>query len=160
MMQNKGFFYPCGRDKNFRPILVINATLFNEKEMDIAFKATLYVHEQIINQCFIPGQVENWIVIYDLGGMGVSDIPISAIKGSSQRISQNYGGRLYKMYVVNAPGTIYFTWKIVSAFLDPVTVDKIKINKTNTDKSMFDNIDPSQVEQKFGGQQPNRTTYQ
>ena len=50
------------------------------------------------------------------------------------------------MFVVNAPGTIYFTWKMVSAFLDPVTVDKIKISKTNTDKSMFDNIDPSQVE--------------
>ena len=50
------------------------------------------------------------------------------------------------MFVVNAPGTIYFTWKMVSAFLDPVTVDKIKISKTNTDKSLFDNIDPSQVE--------------
>ena len=76
---------------------------------------------------FIPGQVENWTVIYDLGGMGVTDIPMSAIKGSSQKMSINYGGRLYKMFTVNAPGTIYFTWKIVSAFLDKVTVDKIKI---------------------------------
>ena len=40
--------------------------------------------------------------------------------------------RLYKMFTVNAPGTIYFTWKIVSAFLDPVTVEKIKISKSNT----------------------------
>ena len=69
--------------------------------------------------------------------MGVSDIPMSAIKGSSQKMSQNYGGRLFKMFVVNAPGTIWFTWKVVSAFLDPVTVDKIKISKSNTDKAMF-----------------------
>lgn len=108
---------------------------------------------------FIPGQVENWTVIYDLGGMGITDIPISAIKGTTQKMSQNYGGRLYKMFVVNAPGTIYFTWKMVSAFLDPVTVDKIKISKTNYEKSMYDCMDPSQFEEKYGGKQPNRKEF-
>lgn len=108
---------------------------------------------------FIPGQVQNWTVLYDLGGMGISQIPMSAIKGTTSRMSLNYGGRLYKMFTLNAPGTIYFTWKIVSAFLDPVTVEKIKIAKTNTEKSIFDNIDPSQVEQKFGGKQPNRNQF-
>jgi hypothetical protein len=127
--------------------------------METAMLATIYVHEEIINNMFIPGQVENWTIIYELGGMGVTDIPMSAIKASTAKMSQNYGGRLYKMFVTNAPGTIYFTWKVVSAFLDPVTVEKIKISKNNTEKSMFDNIDPSQVEQKYGGKQPNRTQY-
>ena len=91
--------------------------------------------------------------------MGVSELPMSAIKNISQRISLHYGGRLYRMYIVNAPGTIWFTWKIASAFLDPVTVDKIKLSKTNTDKAMLEHIDPSQFEQKYGGTQPNRTSY-
>ncbi len=60
-------------------------------------------------------------------------------------MSLNYGGKLNKMFTVNAPGTIWFGWKAVSAFLDPVTVDKIKISKTNTQKSLFDICDPSQV---------------
>jgi hypothetical protein len=60
-------------------------------------------------------------------------------------MSVNYGGKLYKMFTVNAPGTIWFGWKAVSAFLDAVTVDKIKISKTNTDKSMWEVCDPSQV---------------
>jgi hypothetical protein len=158
-MQKKGYFYPVGRDKNFRPIIVFNATLFDVKDIETATLATIFVHEEVMAKMFIPGQVENWIIIYDLGGMGVTDIPISAIKGSTQKMSQNYGGRLYKMFVVNAPGTIYFSWKMVSAFLDPVTVEKIKISKNNTDKTMFDNIDPSQVEQKYGGKQPNRVSY-
>lgn len=64
--------------------------------------------------------------------MGISEIPMSALKSVANRIGSNYGGRLFKMFTVNAPGTIYFTWKIVSAFLDPVTVEKIKISKTNT----------------------------
>ena len=64
--------------------------------------------------------------------MGISEIPMSALKSVANRIGSNYGGRLFKMFTVNAPGTIYFTWKIVSAFLDPVTVEKIKISKRNT----------------------------
>jgi hypothetical protein len=55
--------------------------------------------------------------------------------------------------------TITFSWKIVSAFLDQVTVDKIKISKSNTEKDMWSLCDKSQVEQKYGGEQPNRTTY-
>ena len=145
-MQKKGYFYPCGRDRNFRPILVFNATLFNPKDMETPTLSTIFTHEEVINNMFLPGQVENWVIIYDLGGMGVTDIPMSAIKSTTQKMSQNYGGRLFKMFVVNAPGTIYFTWKLVSAFLDPVTVEKIQISKKNTDKHMFDNIDPSQIE--------------
>lgn len=52
-------------------------------------------------------------------------------------MSLNYGGKLNKMFVVNAPGTIWFGWKAVSAFLDQVTVDKIKIAKSNTDKALW-----------------------
>lgn len=33
-------------------------------------------------------------------------------------MSLNYGGRLYKMFTVNAPGTVWFGWKAVSAFMD------------------------------------------
>lgn len=127
--------------------------------METATLATIFVHEEIMKSMFIPGQVENWTIIYDLGGMGISDIPMSAIKSTTQKMSQNYGGRLYKMFVVNAPGTIYFSWKAVSVFMDPVTVEKINISKKPTDKHMFDNIDPSQVEEKYGGKQPNRKEY-
>jgi len=63
------------------------------------------------------------------------------------------------LWIVNAPSGMSTTWKIVSTFLDPVTVEKIKISKTNTDPSIFDNADPSQVEAKYGGTQANRSEY-
>ena len=84
---------------------------------------------------------------------------MSTIKSTTSKMGANYGGRLFKMFTVNAPGTIYFTWKVISAFLDEVTVEKIKISKEKTEKSLFDNIDPSQVEEKYGGKQPNRTQF-
>lgn len=78
--------------------------------------------------------------------MGVTELPMSTIKEVLQVISANYGGRLYKLFVVNAPSTIYFSWKAVSAFLDPVTVDKVSISKTNTDKKLWEICRPSQIE--------------
>jgi len=61
------------------------------------------------------------------------------------------------MFILNAPGTVYFSWKIVKNFLDPITVDKITIAKKNTDESLWKTMDKSQVEKKFGGTIPNRT---
>jgi len=58
-------------------------------------------------------------------------MPISMIKDISARMSLNFSGRLAKLYIVNAPGSMWLACKAVSAFLDPVTVDKIKISTTN-----------------------------
>lgn len=86
-------------------------------------------------------------------------MPIGAIKAIASRMTLNFSGKLGKLYMVNAPGSMWLGWKTVSAFLDPVTVEKIKISKTNSEKSLFEIADPSQVEQKYGGTQPNRTEY-
>jgi hypothetical protein len=59
------------------------------------------------------------------------DMPINAIRAVSEKMSTNFSGRLGKLYIVNAPGTMWFGWKTVSAFLEPVTVNKIKLTKSN-----------------------------
>ncbi len=66
--------------------------------------------------------------------MGVTEIPMNSLKSISAKLSQNYGGRLHKIFTLNAPGTIWFTWKVVSSFLDAITVEKITICKSHTDK--------------------------
>ena len=91
--------------------------------------------------------------------MGLTDIPVNALKGAIQQISANYGGRLYKLWMLNSPGTIYFSWKVVKNFLDPVTVDKIHIIKKNTDDHLWKLYDKNQIEQKYGGTQPNKTSF-
>ena len=78
--------------------------------------------------------------------MGITELPMGTLKDMIGVISANYGGRLYKLFTVNAPGTIYFSWQAFKGFLDPVTVDKITIAKTNTDKKLWDLCKPSQIE--------------
>lgn len=145
--------------QNFRPILVFNAKKIDLKDFEASLKATIFVHEQIINNMFIPGQIESWDIVYDLAGMGITEIPTGILKSMLQKMSGNYGGRLFKLWVVNAPLTVSFSWKVVSAFLDQVTVDKIKISRSNTEKDMWNLCDKDQIEEKYGGTQPNRKTY-
>lgn len=61
--------------------------------------------------------------------------------------------------MVNAPGTIYFSWKVVKNFLHAVTVDKITIAKKNTDDSLWKHYDKSQIEVKYGGTMPDKTVF-
>lgn len=108
---------------------------------------------------FLPGQVEHWNIIYDLDGMGLTDVPIGSLKSAVQQIGQNYGGRLYKMWLLNCPGNIYFSWKIVKNFLSQVTVDKISMERKSTDESLWKYYDKSQIEKKYGGTQPDKTSF-
>jgi len=62
-----------------------------------------------------------------------------------QKMSSNYGGKLHRLWVVNAPLTISISWKVISAFLQQTTVDKIKISKSSGDKDMWNNCDKSQI---------------
>lgn len=70
---------------------------------------------------FLPGQVESWVTIYDLGNKSLGDIPISAIKKVAGDLSANYSGRLCKMVIVNAPTSVSIMWKMASAFLSDIT---------------------------------------
>ncbi len=78
--------------------------------------------------------------------MGITDLPMGTLKDMIGVISANYGGRLYRLIVVNAPSTIYFSWQAVKGFLDPVTVDKVIIAKNHTDKKLWDLCKPNQIE--------------
>lgn len=129
------------------------------KDPEAVLRGIVFVQEEVIEKMFIPGQVECWNIIYDLGGMGLTDLPINALKSALQAISANYGGRLYKLWMLNAPSSIYFSWKVVKNFLDPVTVDKIHIIKKNTDDHLWKLYHKDQIEQKYGGTQPNRTNF-
>jgi hypothetical protein len=108
---------------------------------------------------FLPGQIENWIIIYDLGKMGITDIPINACKQIMQTLACNYGGRLYRLFAVNVPKAAWLTWKLASTVLDDATVDKISLDTEIDIPKLFQLCDKSQVEQRFGGIQPNRTQF-
>lgn len=78
--------------------------------------------------------------------MGVFDIPIDSIKKVNAIMSSGYGGKLFRLFLVNAPSLIAMIWTPAKYFIDPVTVEKISLDGgiKNTSK-LFEFCDKSQV---------------
>ena len=160
LIKENGYIYVCGRDHKFRPIIVLKQNLLESELLDEYIAASVYGFEYIINNMFLPGQVENWIFIHDLNGMGVTDLPINSIKKVNAIMSNAYGGKLYRLFIVNAPSLVSIIWTPAKYFIDPVTVEKISLDGgVKNVAKLFEYCDKSQVEVKYGGTRPNYTNY-
>jgi len=157
----KGIVYTFGRDNRFRPIFIINAYMINPKEleMDVLLDMITFFLEYVIGNMLLPGQVENWVVIADLGKQGITSLPISSIKQVFGYLQNNYRARMHKSYIVNAPFMVQATWTMVKPFLEETTIEKISLSSGNSSADMFKHVNPAQVEEKFGGKAKNLTSY-
>ena len=85
-MVNSGAFYIYKRDREYRPILILNvATLCQYNKIDpwsenevITFSSFLMAFME--QKLLIPGKIENWIFLIDLKGIGLTDVPINKMK--------------------------------------------------------------------------------
>lgn len=64
--QNSGAFYFCGRDQQYRPIIVADIGKFTSDDVDIIPKTLVIIMDFMISNLLIEGQVENYILIMNL----------------------------------------------------------------------------------------------
>lgn len=62
---------------------------------------------------------------------------------------------MYRCVLINAPFVFRATWKIVSKFIDPLTVAKIKVLGEDYLEEMSEIIPLDQIPEKFGGKGTN-----
>ncbi|KAL4493052.1 hypothetical protein ABPG72_003137 [Tetrahymena utriculariae] len=148
-----GAFYVHGRDNRFRPILVINVKRLNFKniKIELILDSMTYFFEFIINNMMLPGQIENWVVILDLGNIGLSSLPISGLKQIMGYLSSNYRSRMFATYVVNTPSSIFIPYKIIKGFLEEATIKKISFYSNGNPKPLFTHCHKSQIESTYNG---------
>ena len=87
LYKQKGIIYVHGRDRLFRPIVILNAYLidikkvkydFNSKDsVDSICQAISYLLGQVVKIMMIPYHIENWIMIIETNKLGISDLPLS-----------------------------------------------------------------------------------
>ncbi|CAK88930.1 unnamed protein product (macronuclear) [Paramecium tetraurelia] len=147
-----GSIYLHGRDNRFRPIIVVNAVkLAAQKNIDITLDSMTIFLEHVLSNYMLPGQIENWVVVMDLGGLGITSLPRQQLQRVLDYLQNNYRSRMHKCYVINCPSTITFSWNIVKGFLEEITVRKISFEKSSIPTGLFEHCHKSQVEQKYGG---------
>mmetsp|Transcript_11219 Transcript_11219/g.20469 ORF Transcript_11219/g.20469 Transcript_11219/m.20469 type:complete len:434 (+) Transcript_11219:129-1430(+) len=127
-----GVVYWCGRDAELRPTLVFRANRIPEEwkknsSWDKVIGVFIFCLEYCLRYMLVPGKVETWNIIIDLAGMGVRQIPVSALQAIQKKVGSAYPGRINKFYIVR-----------MSKFLSPlVSVGKSMMSERQIQKLAF-----------------------
>lgn len=69
-------------------------------------------------------------------------------------MQNNFRGRLFRAYVLNAPWTFSTVYSGIKVFMEDSTASKIVVTSDSTDKLIETHINLQQLEIKFGGKSP------
>jgi len=81
------------------------------------------------NVC-IKGKADTMTLIIDLNGLGMTEIPVKALKGFINSSQTRFRGSLFKQYMVNASGMIKMSFNFFK-MMDLSPTSKQNQGKTN-----------------------------
>lgn len=155
---NSGFIYGHGRDNRFRPIIVLNPEIYMKDRKMYSYNdwmtALIYFFEFLIENCLIPGQIENWNLICSLDNLNILFLP-KELKNMLNTLTQNFCCRLNRMFIINVSFFQQALWIAIKNLLDPITQNKIKLFRGLDQIKLLKFINKEQIEKKFGGQAEN-----
>mmetsp|Transcript_118436 Transcript_118436/g.165043 ORF Transcript_118436/g.165043 Transcript_118436/m.165043 type:complete len:126 (+) Transcript_118436:565-942(+) len=119
----KNMVYLCKRDKWQHPIIVVNCARILEEDPDpeAMTQFAVFFLDFVVSKMMVPGRVENIMIICDLNGIGVTNMPVSKIKAFLSIAQKNFRARMFRSFVINAAWMIRATWKICTSVLDEFT---------------------------------------
>ena len=128
---HSGFLYMHGLDDHYRPIIVTNASVYMKLSQKFQLEHFLCAIDSFMKylskHIFIPGQVENWVMIGDLTGVSMFKPPISMLK-IFNFLMIKYLCRLHVLYIYGMNSILNFCWKIVRKMVDEGTAKKFIFN--------------------------------
>jgi hypothetical protein len=150
------FLYMHGLDINYCPILIANGKIFlsliDKYPIEYFICAIDKIISYLIKHFFIPGQIENWIVIADLNEVSIWDPPLKLLK-IFEFLQIKYIFRLKYLYIYGMDSILNFCYNIIKSLIDERTTNKIKFinNQNDINDIVLSNIHSSQIERKYGG---------
>lgn len=167
-MIDSGYFYIHGRDRKFRPMIIINPRkirqfknlgLDDSVAVDEVIRGCSFIIEYVVNNVHLPGQIENWISICDVAKLGITEIPVKLVGKVISCLSDNYRCKTRRMFILNTTYGLKLAWSVIQTFMKTHTKKKISLTSDNTDKELFEFAHPDQVEQKYGGNAPDAEVF-
>ena len=122
---NSGFIYTMGRDKRFRPIIVIDfrkyysliLKAYESRDSSINLvNIFVYYFNFIIEKMMLPGQIEQFNIIMQIDGMDSSNF-LNNFKDIIYLIQMCYPSRLNLMYIVSFKNILETSYSIIENFL-------------------------------------------
>ena len=100
---------------------------------------------------FLPGQIENWVVINNLNKLAIGQLPKNEMKKVISMLQHNYMYVLGKAWNLNCTTFQNMCWKVFEFFIDRETSEKISFHKDSAPVGLVNSYHPSQLEKRFGG---------
>lgn len=66
-----------------------------------------------VSRLSLPGKAESFIIILDLINVGMTQLPVTALKRFLGAVQTNFRGRGYKTLILNASYMIRGTWTMI-----------------------------------------------
>lgn len=157
---NNGFMYICGRDRLYRPILIMKYNVIQMSdeypEPEDVIGAALITIFFMQKYMMANGSVENYLQVGDSEGLNIFTTPFKLVQAILQFMTCVNRGRSRTVYEVNSPTTMAVLWNTVRYFMDENTQQKVNFTTANTNPMLLQMCHPSQLEEKYGGTAPNR----
>lgn len=158
-----GILYFTGRDFALRPILVIRAERLPDawhkdgSGVTRLIRMLVFCMEYLRRYMFVPGKVENIVVLVDLKNLGIGDVPIKALKNIYSVLSHHYIVRVFKFYIVNMS---YMLSSLVS-IVKPILTDRQrqKLNFLKNVSECREWVALHHLEEDLGGSRPKITKF-
>ncbi|EGR32588.1 hypothetical protein IMG5_076180 [Ichthyophthirius multifiliis] len=126
----KGIFYHLGRDKQFRPIIVLNLYMVNPQQvlfisqknqnnqikkinLEVYLSAICNLLLRVAKVEFVKGYVESWTVILETNGKGIVDLELGTISKIVQIMAKNFTSTLEKMFIMNPSFIFSNFWPVI-----------------------------------------------
>ena len=124
---NQGLIYIHGRDKNFRPIVFLNALKLTQKKwlqdhhlVNLIVLLYSYMDEFML----VEGRIENFILIIDCNDISLFNAPYAMIKSVLADVQGLFKCKVKQIFCLNAPAAFSVLWRTVSFSLDAITIAK------------------------------------
>lgn len=121
-------------------------------------EAAVFLMNYLKEYLLVPGKVENWIDITDMGKLSIRRFPLKSVVKIMETLEKLSRCRIGQSLVLNTPKSMRFLWDCTRPFLDKHNREKVIFQSENT-QVLLDFFHPDQVEEKFGGNAPNLVTF-
>lgn len=146
----EGCIYVFGRDKYYRPIVIMDAErIYRLSKIDKSVvtaenftESWLFLYNYITKVMHLPGQADMWMNICNLGNLGLTSIPRNTIMAFADVCQQNMMFFLSKSFYLNVSWAQKTIFNGLKSFIAEETRAKIVLTNKNSHEGLMELVHP------------------